>query len=144
MSGIYGRAIEATSPGETQRHGTLWTIKQWKRLAHYILYVRCAAFFDTLAREFLMLIPMGRPEDIQLCITATGATRNEAPEEQCSEPLEAQWVRGKDLPSGNGRTSRKKALTDCDHPPSAIQKEATRRCTTNDVRFAGIGGSAFP
>ena len=26
----YGRALNATSPGETQRHGTLWTIKQWK------------------------------------------------------------------------------------------------------------------
>ena len=24
------RALDATSPGETQRHGTLWTIKQWK------------------------------------------------------------------------------------------------------------------
>ena len=58
MSGIYGRALNATSPGETQRHGTLWTIEQWKRLAHYVLYVRCAAFFDTLSREFLMLIPM--------------------------------------------------------------------------------------
>ena len=57
MSGIYGRAIEATSPREGQRHGASWAIKQWKRLAHYLLYVRCAAFFDTLAREFLMLIP---------------------------------------------------------------------------------------
>ena len=34
MSGIYGRAFNATSPGEAQRHETLWTIKQWKRLAH--------------------------------------------------------------------------------------------------------------
>ena len=51
MSGIYGRAIEATSSGETQRHGTLWTVKQWKRLAYYLLCMRCAAFFDTLAPE---------------------------------------------------------------------------------------------
>ena len=57
MSGIYGRALDATSPGESQRHGTLWAVKQWKRLAHYMLYVRCATFFDTLSREFLMLIP---------------------------------------------------------------------------------------
>ena len=68
MSGIYGRALNATSPGEAQRHGTLWTIKQWKRLAHYMVYGRCAAFFDTLSREFLMLIPMGRSEDIQLAL----------------------------------------------------------------------------
>ena len=44
MSGICGRALDATSPGKAQRHGTLWTIKQWKRLAHNMLYVRCAAF----------------------------------------------------------------------------------------------------
>ena len=29
VSGINGRALNATSPGEAQRHGTLWTIKQW-------------------------------------------------------------------------------------------------------------------
>ena len=52
MSGIYGRAIEATSPGDPQRQGTLWAIRQWKRLADYMLYVRCAAFFDTLGRKF--------------------------------------------------------------------------------------------
>ena len=52
MSGIYGRALNANSPGEIQRHGTLWTIELWKRLAHHMVYVRCAAFFDTLSREF--------------------------------------------------------------------------------------------
>ena len=73
MSGIYGRALDATSPGETQRHGTLWTSRRWKRLAHYMVYVRCAAFFDTLSREFLMLIPIGHPA----CIATTGTTRDE-------------------------------------------------------------------
>ena len=68
MSGIYGRALDATSPGETQRHGILWTVKQWKRLAHCMRYVRCAAFFDTLSRELLMLIPTGRSEDIRLAL----------------------------------------------------------------------------
>ena len=34
-SGMCGRALHATSPGEAQRHGTLWTIKQWKRLVHF-------------------------------------------------------------------------------------------------------------
>ena len=52
MSGIYGRAIEATSPRDPQRQGTLWAIRRWKRLADYMLYVRCAAFFDTLGRKF--------------------------------------------------------------------------------------------
>ena len=68
MSGIFGRALNATNPGEAQRHGTQWTIKQWKRLAHCMVYVRCAAFFDTLSREFLMLIPMRRSEDIRLTL----------------------------------------------------------------------------
>ena len=58
MSGINGRALNATIPEKIQRQGTLWKIKQWKRLAHYMLYVRYAAFFDTLSREFLMLIPL--------------------------------------------------------------------------------------
>ena len=66
MSGIYGRAPDATSPGETRRHGTLWMIKQWKRLAHNMVYVRWAAFCDTLSREFWMLIP--RPEDIRFAL----------------------------------------------------------------------------
>ena len=58
----------AGSAGEIQGHGTSWTIKQWKRLAHYMLYVGCAAFSDTLARKLLMLIPTGRTEDIQLAL----------------------------------------------------------------------------
>ena len=85
MSGICGRAMKATRPGETQRHGTLWTIKQWERIAHYMLHVRCAAFFDTLAREFLMLTH-GTTRGHLACIAATGATRDEEQEEQCSEP----------------------------------------------------------
>ena len=79
MSGIFGRSIEATNPGKAQRPGTFWTLKQWKRLAHYLLYVLCAAFFDTLARELLVLIPMGRPEDIQQAVRRR-ATRNEEQE----------------------------------------------------------------
>ena len=78
VSGIYGRAVNATSPGEAQQHGTLWTIKQLKRLAHYMVYVRCAAFFDTLSREFLMLIPLGR--------SRTSSSRDEGQEEQSCEP----------------------------------------------------------
>ena len=78
MSGIYGRALDATSPGESQRHGILWTVKQWKRLAHYIMYVRCAAFFDTLDTHGTI---RGHPA----CTSTTGATRDEEQEEQCCE-----------------------------------------------------------
>ena len=101
MSGIYGRALNATSPGEIQRHGTLWTIKQWKRLAHYMVYVRCAAFFDTLSREFLMLIPRGRSEDIQLALRRREQREMKEKRSNVANLLEAQWVRGKALPRGN-------------------------------------------
>ena len=141
--GIYGRAIKATSPRETQRHGTLWTIKQWKRLAHYILYVRCAAFFDTLARKFLMLIPMGRPEDIQLPSRRREQREMKNKKSYVANLLEAQWVRGKALPRGNRVTPWKKAPNDCDHPPSAIQKGGNAVMYTGDARFVGNGGSAF-
>ena len=75
---------EPSRPGETQRHGTLWTMKQWKRLAHCMLYVRCVALFDTLAREFLMW-SHGTTRGHPACIAATGATRDEEQEEQCGE-----------------------------------------------------------
>ena len=119
---IYGRALNAASPGEAQRHGTLWTIKQWKRLAHYMVYVRCAAFFDTPPREFLMLIPMGRSEDIPLALRRREQREMKDKKSNVANFLEAQWVRGKALPRGNRRTPCKKAPNDCDHPPNAIQK----------------------
>ena len=125
MSGIYGRALNATSPGETQRHGTVWTIKQCKRLAHYMVYVRCAAFFDTLSREFLMLITMGRSEDqkdIRLALRRWEQRKMKNKKSNVANLLEAQWVRGKALPSGNRGTPWKKAPKNCDHPPTAIQK----------------------
>ena len=112
LSGIHGRALDATSPGETRRHGTLWTIKQWKRLAHYRVYVRWAAFFDTLSREFLMLIPMGRSEDIQLALRRR-EQREMDKRSNVANLLEAQWVRDKALPRGNPGTSWKKAPNDC-------------------------------
>ena len=104
MNGICGRALNATSPGEAQRHGTLWTTKQWKRLAHYMVYVRCGAFFDTLSREFLMLIPMGRSEEIQLALRRR-EQREMDKKSNVANILEARWVRGKALPRGNRETS---------------------------------------
>ena len=104
MSGKYGRALAATSPGETQRQGTLWTIKQWKRLAHYLLYVQCAAFFDTLCQEFLMLIPMGRSEDIRLALRRREQREMKNKKSNVANLVEAQWVHGKALPRGNWGT----------------------------------------
>ena len=117
MSGIHGRAPNATSPGED---GTLWTIKWWKRLAHYMVHVRCAAFFDTLSREFLMLISMGRSEGHPACIATTGATRDEGQEEQCCEisggsvgarQSPTEWQPGNSVEEG---AELLRSSTDCD------------------------------
>ena len=89
MSGIYGRA--------------LWTIKQWKQLAHYMVYVRCAAFFDNLSREFLMLIPIGRSKDIRLALQQREQREMKDKKSSVANLLEAQWVRGKAEPRGRRR-----------------------------------------
>ena len=77
-------------------------------------------------------------------ITATGATRDEEQEEQCGELSEGPvfaWQRPNREATEEPRGRR--------HRPTAIihrmqsRKEATRRCTTNDARSAGIGGSAL-
>ena len=81
-SGIFGRDLNATSLGEAQRHGTVWTIKQRKRLAHYMVYVRCTAFFDTLSGEISDFDPMGTIGGHPACIATTRATRD-GQEEPC-------------------------------------------------------------
>ena len=144
MSGIYGRALNATSPGETQRHGTLWTIKQWKRLAHYVLYVRCAAFFDTLSREFLMLIPTQRSQDIRLALRRREQREMKNKKSNVANLLEAQWVRGKASPSGNRGTLWKKAPNDCDHPPIAIQKGGNAAMYYERCEMCGNRWQRFP
>ena len=47
LSGKYERAIEATSTGENQRHGTRRTTKHWKRIAHRLLNVRSVASMES-------------------------------------------------------------------------------------------------
>ena len=86
------------------------------------MYVRCAAFFDTLSREFLMLIHMGRSEDIRLALGRRKQREMKDKKSNVANLLEAQWVRGKDLPRGNLGTRCKKEPNDCDHPLNAIQK----------------------
>ena len=130
-----GRALEATSPGDTQRYGTLWTIKQWKRLAHYMTYVRCAAFFDTLSREFLMLTPMGRSEDIRLALRRRVQREMKKKKSNVANLPEAQWA-AKPYREATGEPRGRRRRT------TAIIHRL--RCTTNDARFVGIGGSAFP
>ena len=96
-----------------QRHGVfqnherdIWTSSQCdpvperlNGLAHYMVYVRCAALFDTLSREFLLLITMGRSEDIRLalrrreeqCCQSSGGTvgaRQSLTERQPGNPVE--------------------------------------------------------
>ena len=121
-NGIYGRALEATSPGETQRHGIFDGQTVETPLAQYLLFVRCAAFFDTLSREFLMLIPTGRSEDIRFALLRREQREMKNKKSNVANLLEAQWVRGKALPRGNQGNPWKKAPNDCDHPPTAIQK----------------------
>ena len=125
--------------GRLNGNGTVWTIRQWKRLAHYMLYVRCAAFFDTLSLGFLMLIPMGRSEDIRLALRRREQREMKNKKSNVANLLEAQWVRGKAFLRGNRGTPWKKA-------PERLRSrsEVTLRCSTNDARCVGIGGSVFP
>ena len=66
-----------------RRHGTLWTIKQWKRLAHYLRFVQCAAFFDTSVSGIPDVDPHGTIRGHPACIATTQETRDEGEEEQC-------------------------------------------------------------
>ena len=91
-----------------------------------MVYVRCAAFFGTLSREFLMMIPMGRSEDIWLALRRREQREMKDKKSNVPNFLEAQWVRGKALPRDNRGTPWKKAPNDCDHPPNAIQKGGQR------------------
>ena len=141
MSGIYGRALGATSPGETQRHGILWTVNQWKRLTHYMMYVQSAAFFDTLSRELLMLIPTGRSEDIRMALR-----RREQREMKNKESNAANFSRSSGCAAKlhreatrehRGRRRRTTAII----PRTRSRREATLQRTTNDAKCAGTGGS---
>ena len=100
MSGIHGRAIKPASFGEPQRRGTSWTIKQWERPMHYMLYVQCAAVFDTFARELLASIPMGRPADIQLASRRQEQREMRNKRSPVANLPEAQGMRGNALPRG--------------------------------------------
>ena len=73
-------------------------------------------------REFLILIPMGRSEDIRLALRRREQREMKDKKSNVANFLEAQWVRGKASPRCNRGTPWKKAPNDCDHPPNAIQK----------------------
>ena len=130
--------------GDSTAWWTLWTTKQWKRLAHCMLYVRCAAFFDTLSREFLMLIPMGRSEDIRLALRR----REQRQMNKRRAMLRTFWrlsgCKAKPHREATGNpvedgAERLRSSADCD--PEGRQR---CECTSNDARCAGIGGSALP
>ena len=86
-----------------------------------MLYVGCAAFSDTLARKFLMLIPTGRPEDIQLALRRREQREMKNKKSNVANLLEAQLVGGKAKP----RSPWMKAPNECDHPPMRSRREAT-------------------
>ena len=125
MSEVFGRALDATSPGETERHGTLWTTKQWKRLAHYMVCVRSTAFFDTLSGEFLMLIPLGRSEDIRLALRRREQRKVKNEKSSVANLLEAQRVRGKAYREATGELGGRRRRT-----TAIIHRLRTRREAT--------------
>ena len=107
MSGIYGRALDATSSDETQRRGTLWKIRQWKRLApHGVRAMR--GILRHPVSGISDVDPHGTIRGHPACIATTGATRDEGQEKQCCESSGGQWVRGKALPRGNRGTEWKR------------------------------------
>ena len=113
MNGIFqnherhacGRASEATSTGGDHRHGTWWTIKQWKRLAHCTLYVRCGAFFDTLARvSGVDHHEMSRGHPARLCGDGSNVSRRTRRASRISRRSSGcAWQRLTEEQSGNPR-----------------------------------------
>ena len=85
--------------------------------------------------------PHGTIRGHPACIATTGATRDEGQEEQCCE-------------SSGGTVGARQCLTERQpvnpveegaerlRPSTECYSERRQRCTTNDVRCAGIGGSA--
>ena len=144
MSGIHGRALDATSPGETQRHGILWTVKQWSRLAHHMMYVRCAAFFDTLSRELLMLIPTGRSEDIRLALRRR-EQRDEEQAEQCCEfsggPLGSRQSLTERQPGNPVEEGAERLRSSPDRDPEGRQRRDVVRTTRDVLESVAAEGS---
>ena len=86
------RDIWTSSRCDLSRRGsTVWNTVD----AHCMLYVRCAAFFDTLSRKFLMLIPTGRSENIRLALRRREQREMKNKKSNVANLLEAQQVRGK-------------------------------------------------
>ena len=107
----------------------------WNTVDDYMLYVRCAAFFDTLSREFLMLITTGRSEDIRLALRRR-EQRDEEQEEQCCESSGGSvGAQKKALPRGNRGTPWKKAPNDCDQSTDCyLRQHCDVVRTMRDVR----------
>ena len=111
-----------------------------------MLCVRRAVFFDTLAREFLTLIPTGRPEDIRLALRRREQRKMKNKKSNEANILEAQWVRGKALPRGNRGTPWKKDPNDCDHPPNALLQKVNAVMYNERCEHCGNldrGGAGF-
>ena len=71
--------------GETQRHGTLWTMKQLERLADYMVVRAMRGILRHLVSGISGVDPHRTIGGHPACIATTGATRDEGQEEQCCE-----------------------------------------------------------
>ena len=138
MSGIFGRALNATSRGEAQRHGTLWTIKQWKR--SHTTCCRCdVQHSSTLChREFLMLIPMGRSEDIRLALRRREQREMKNKKSNVANYLEAQWSAWQSITERQPGELRGRRHRTTARPSTERFSERRQRCdvlrTMRDVR----------
>ena len=112
MSGIYGRALNATSPGQAQRHGTLWTIKQWKRLPTLHVVRAMRGILRHPGSVISDVDPHGTIGGHPACIATMGATRDEGQEEQCCE-------------SSGGSVGARQSLTER-QPGNSVEEGAER------------------
>ena len=98
-----------------------------------MLYVRCAAFFDTLFREFLMLIPMGRLEDIWLAMRRREQREMKNKKSGVANLLEAQWCAAKPYREATGGPRGRRRRTTAIIHRLRSRREATMRCAANDA-----------
>ena len=110
------------------------------------LYVRCAAFCDTLSREFLMLIPIGRSEDIWLALRRREQREMKNKCESSGGSVGARQsltARQPVNPVEEGATNRLRSSTDCDRDVqggnAAMYYERCEVCGNRWQRIAVAG-----
>ena len=99
---------------QSRRDSTAWNTVddqtvETTRTLHGVRVMR--GILRHLSREFLMLIPVGRSEDIQLALRRREQREMKDKKSNVANLLEAQWVRGKALPRGNRGTCGRRRRT---------------------------------